>query len=69
MARLEDPLLTTEGLLFCRRFIDDIFIWHESLLDVHSFLICLNSLAPAVKLTWNYSQQEVNFLDMVVYVD
>ena len=24
MARLEDPLLSTEGLLFAKRFIDDV---------------------------------------------
>ena len=70
MARLEDPLLSADGLLFYKRFIDDIFfIWHGSLIDLHSFLNRLNSLAPTIKLTWKFSQQEVIFLDMVVYVD
>ena len=70
MARLEDPLLSADGLLFYRRFIDNIFfIWYGSLAALHSFLSCFNNLAPTIKLTWNFSQQEVNFLDMVVYVD
>ena len=70
MARLEDPLLSVGGLFFYRRFIDDIFfIWSGSLCDLHSFLDRLNNLAPTIKLTWNVSQQEAIFLDMVVYVD
>ena len=46
MARLEDPLLTTNGLLFYRRFIDDIyFIWSRNLPRLHSFLNQFNNLA------------------------
>ena len=68
--KLEDPLLSIEGLLFYRRFIDDIFfIWHGTLTGLHSFFDCLNSLAPTIKLAWNFSQQEVIFVDTVVYVD
>ena len=38
MARLEDPLLSADGLLFYRRFIDDIFfIWYGTLAALHSF--------------------------------
>ena len=70
MARLENPLLSAEGFLFYSRFIDDIFfIWHRSLSELQSFLDLLNSLAPSIKLTWSFSQENINFLDMVVYVD
>ena len=70
MAQLEDPLLSTRNLLFYRRFIDDIFfIWSGDLPELHSFLNRLNNLAPTIKLTWNISQREVIFLDMVVRVD
>ena len=70
MARLENPLLSAEGPLFYSRFIDDIFfIWHGSLSELQSFLDLLNSLAPSIKLTWSFSQENINFVDMVVYVD
>ena len=46
MARLEDPLLTTNGLLFYRGFIDDIFfIWSGNLPRLHSFLNQFYNLA------------------------
>ena len=70
MASLENPLLNSEGLLFYRRFIDDIFfIWSGNLLSLHSFLNELNSMASTIKLTWNISTEEVVFLDMSVCVD
>ena len=70
MARLEDPLLTTNGLLFYRRFIDDIFfIWSGDLPGLHAFLNRFNNLAPSIKLTWNFSKERVIFLDMIIYVD
>ena len=70
MASLEGPLLSTNNLLFYRRFIDDIFfIWTGTLSDLYSFLYNLNNLAPTIKLTWNISHKEVAFLDTVVYTD
>ena len=70
MTSLENPLLTSEGLLFYKRFIDDIFlIWSGNLSSLHSFLNKLNNLAPTIKLTWNISTEEVVFLDMTVSVN
>ena len=58
-ASLERSLLQhTRGLLFyTERFIDDIF-FHR-----------LNNLAPIIKLTWEVSDQKVNFLDVLVFKD
>ena len=52
---------STEGLLFDERFVDDVFfIWHEL---IFTLLSHLNSLASTIKLTWKFSQQEINFLE------
>ena len=69
MAQLEDPLLLTINQLFYRRFIHILFIWSGDLPELLSFLNRLNNLAPTIKLTWNISQRDVIFLDMVVRVD
>lgn len=70
MARLEEPLLSTKDLLFYKRFIDDIFfIWSGNLFDLHSFLHQFNNLAPTIKITWDISQEKVNFLDMVIRIE
>ncbi len=70
MARLEDPLLSSEYLLFYRRFIDDIFfIWSGNAIKLNSFLHRLNNLAPSIKLTWTTSNNKAVFLDMVICKD
>ena len=67
MARLEQKILDTVGLVFCKRFIDDIFfIWEGNYIDLLDFISKLNNLAPTVKLTSSISQEKVVFLDMEV---
>ena len=67
MAKLEERLLQTEGLVFYKRFIDDIFfIWDGTYIELLDFLRKLNNLAPTIKLTSTISREKVVFLDMVV---
>ena len=67
MARLEQQILDTVGLVFYKRFIDDIFfIWEGNYIDLLDFISKLNNLAPTIKLTSSISQEKVVFLDMEV---
>ena len=63
MISLEDPLLTTSGLQFYRRFLDDIFfVWRGNLLKLQSNLIAWLPLSI-------FQLKRSFFLDMVVCVD
>ena len=67
MARLEQQILDTVGLVLYKRFIDDIFfIWEGNYIDLLDFISKLNNLAPTIKLTSSISQEKVVFLDMEV---
>jgi hypothetical protein len=48
-----------------RRFLDDGFVVFEG--SEQELLALLNSALPNIKLTYHYSQFQVDFLDMVVY--
>ena len=62
LARLEEPLLTSNHLIFYKRYIDDIFfIWSGTLSELDSFLIKLNNLAPTIKLSWYISKERAVF--------
>lgn len=67
MANLEERLLHTKGLVFYKRFIDDIFfVWDGTYIELLDFLRKLNNLAPTIKLTSTISQEKIVFLDLVV---
>ena len=52
------------------RFLDDIFfIWNHGEEKLHSFFKYLNSIHPTIKFTYEYSRNEINFLDTTVYFD
>jgi hypothetical protein len=54
--------------VFFRRFIDDGFVVFEgSEQELLSFLDTLNTALPNIKITYHYSQFQVDFLDLVVY--
>lgn len=54
-------------LLF-HRFLDDIFfIWIGSLRQLLAYEDYLNNIIPGIKVTLNYSQESVNFLDTTIY--
>ena len=51
------------------RFIDDIFmIWKDGKLELDKFLAALNSHHQTIKFTHTIDQNEIPFLDMVVYI-
>lgn len=50
------------------RYLDDIFfIWGGSLEELKEFETFLNNLIPGIKITLEYSQTEMNFLDTTVF--
>lgn len=52
---------------FYRRYIDDGFtVWHGTEQSLLAFLQDLNTLLPHIRITWQYSQTQVEFLDLVV---
>jgi GIY-YIG catalytic domain len=54
--------------LLYSRFLDDIFfVWTGTLQQLLDYEKYLNSLIPGIKVTLNYSQETVNFLDTTVY--
>lgn len=56
-----------EGLLFYRRFIDDLFfIWKGDKCSLHEFMRELNSNKNNIKLEYEYSREHIHFLDVDV---
>ena len=50
------------------RYIDDIFmIWEHGERRLLEFLSALNNFHPSIKFTWEYSESQVNFLDVSVF--
>ena len=55
---------------FFKRFIDDIFfIWISTEENLKKFFEYINSVHPSIKFTFEYSQTEINFLDVTVRKD
>ena len=70
MGKPEKSILDTSPLkpTYYKRFIDDIFIiWPHSEMNLNNFIAHMNSANSSIKFTHKYSQQEVVFLDVVVY--
>jgi hypothetical protein len=52
---------------FLCRFLDDLFsVWPHDRSSLESFLHDMNEFHPDIKITYNISQQSVNFLDMTI---
>lgn len=52
---------------FYQRYIDDIFlIWENSLTELHLFCLEFNNLNSSIKVNWNISQHNMNFLDLKI---
>ena len=48
------------------RYLDDIFcIWTEGLENLKEFFGFLNNIHPSIKFTMEYSQKQINFLDVL----
>ena len=49
------------------RYIDDIFfVWTHGEDKLHDFLSRLNEVHPKLKFTYEYSTEQINFLDVIV---
>ena len=49
------------------RYLDDIFcIWTEGLENLKEFFGFLNKAHPSIKFTMEYSQKQINFLDVLI---
>ena len=49
------------------RFLDDIFmVWNHSEQELHEFISKINKFHDTIKFTFNYSNKEANFLDVII---
>ena len=70
MAQLEEKLLANYPITpaLWKRYIDDILcIWPGPLSEFKKFLKYLNDAHPTIKFTSEYSNTEVDFLDLTIY--
>ena len=70
MGDLEKSILENSPLkpTYYRRFIDDIFlIWPHSEIELMKFITYMNTVNTSIQFTHEKNQQEVVFLDVVVY--
>ena len=52
------------------RFLGDIFlIWESGVEELRQFFQYLNSIHQTIKFTYEFSTEEINFLDTTVYID
>jgi hypothetical protein len=69
LALFEKRFLETQEKqpLFLCRFLDDLFsVWPYDRPSLESFLHAMNEFHPDIKITYNFSQKSVNFLDMTI---
>ena len=72
MGNLENHkiLPLTIAILFWKRFIDDIFfIFVGSEEELLALFNKINNLHPTIQFSFEFSQDEIHFLDLRVYKD
>ena len=70
MGKLEPQLIAQDPthIQLWKRYIDDIFIiWTGTNEQLNTFLNKINQIHPTIKFTHECDEQELTFLDMVVY--
>ena len=70
MAKIETTLIQQSETKpkECRRYIDDIFsLWDNDKRDVDHFIEQANKFHPSIKFTAEISENEITFLDTVVF--
>lgn len=55
-------------LFFIKRFLDDYFIIYKNRDRIDQFLQWISNIDPAIKFSYQYDFQEVNFLDTTTYI-
>ena len=51
-----------------KRYLDDVFfIWPGSVTELEEFEQYLNTVTEGIKIKFEYHEQELNFLDTVIY--
>lgn len=55
-------------LLFFRYLDDIFFLWPGDVTSLKEFEVYLNSIIPDIKVTLEYSQKEINFLDTTIFI-
>nr|XP_039254344.1 uncharacterized protein LOC120331335 [Styela clava] len=71
MANLESKMLQTAKIkpLYYFRYIDDCFlIWTHGETELKDFLNHANSIHPTIKFTFDYSTENIAFLDIKVHI-
>nr|XP_039273918.1 uncharacterized protein LOC120347871 [Styela clava] len=71
MANLESRMLQTAKIkpLYYFRYIDDCFlIWTHGETELKDFLNHANSIHPTIKFTFDYSTENIAFLDIKVHI-
>ena len=58
---------TIQPLLFSRFLDDTFFVWLGTEQQLRDFELFLNTIIPGIKITLNWSQESVNFLDVTIY--
>ena len=69
MAGIEDKIFQqslTKPYLWLRYLDDIFFIWTEGVEKLHEFYAFLNSFHPTIKFTMDFSEERINFLDVIV---
>ena len=70
LADLLDPHITANrNVRYYKRFLDDLLIfWKGTDEDLTTFIANLNNLIPGIKFTSNRSKQQVEFLDLNIFI-
>ena len=69
MAALEEEIFEKSHVqpYLWLRYLDDIFcVWTERLENLKEFFGFLNNVHPSIKFTMEYSQKQINFLDVLI---
>ena len=69
MASLEEEIFERSHFqpYFWLWYLGDIFcIWTEGLKNLKEFFGFLNNIHPSIKFTMEYSQKQINFLDVLI---
>lgn len=66
----DDEVVKNKQVIYYKRYIDDIFlIWHGDAASLQQAFAEFNQLIPGIKLTMEYSNKSIPFLDVEIFID